>query len=88
MGCCQSVNWKLIKQKISKTLNLDTTFEDTKIENSVEISNITKTVYDNNIQKNGNLKNENKDVVYNGTKEVEHKNSTDIESSEDDFELV
>lgn len=36
MGCCQSVNWKKMKERIAKTLNLDTTFEDTNIENTKE----------------------------------------------------
>ncbi len=55
MGCCQSLNWKKIKEQIAKNLNLDITIEDNNIqnekENSVEISNINKTL-DNSDKEN------------------------------------
>ena len=66
MGCCQSVNWKKIKEQIAKSLNLHTTFEDNNIknekDNTVEISNINKTEEENTVE--------------------------DVESSEEDFELI
>jgi len=74
MGCCQSLNWKKIKEQITKNLNLDAAIEDNNIkndkENTVEISNITKTL-DNSEQDN---KKENSVI--------------NVELSDEDFELI
>lgn len=70
-----------MKEQIAKTLNLDTTFKDNNIEstkeNTVEISNIAKTVdISKQVQKEEVRKEEVKAT------------DIDVESSEDDFELI
>lgn len=76
MGCCQSVNWKKMKEQIAKTLNLDKTFKDNNIkneeENTVEISNINKTL-DSSEKEN---------------KTEEENTVVDVEPSEEDFEII
>lgn len=76
-----------MKEQISKTLNLDTNVEDTNIENTkedtIEISNISKTLdsSENKTEK------ENKTLDSSENK-IEEKSVVDVEPSEEDFEII
>ena len=94
MGCCKSVNWKKIKEQIAKSLNLDTTFEDNNIknekENTIEISNINKTEEENTVEiSNINKTEEENTVEISNINKTEEENTVvDVESYEEDFELI